>query len=768
MRKSLVFLFLFLFSVSLAAFSQIGVGQWREHLPYREALRVTQAGEKIFCSTNLGLFAYNKEDRSIEKFSKVSGLSDIGINALNYYPEKDMLLVAYANSNLDLIEGNEIYNMPDIKNKPMSGFKTINEVLFLGDYAYLSCAFGIVKVNLERREIADTYYIGEQGSSINVNDLVFDGTYFYAATETGIYQADIASSNLADYNNWHKIQGIPDNTGEYISIAYFNNRIFACHKENFEENAIYHFSPENPAGYQSFESWLTNTLRLGTSEQTLLVVAEGGVLGYNENYERTMLIEDYNGSTANPRDALIDSEGTLWVADFGSGLRKQETDAFPFFYPEGPYLNGVVDIDVKANRTWIAQGAVDEAWTNRWNVAAAYGLYDNDWASMVQWSARDIVCVEIDPVNPDRVFAGSWGWGIFQFENQTLTETYDDSNSTLQNIYEGSTEPYVRVGGMAFDRGKKLWITNSGVPNPIVMKTLQGAWYSFPYSNQINAPTLGDIIVRQNGHKWVVLPRGYGLFAFDEKGTYDDHDDDETRKFGVYDRDGKLISNDIFAIAEDRDGAIWIGTREGVAVYYNPGNVFSGENFYAQRIVTELNGEPQYLLKNEKVTAIAVDGANRKWIGTENAGVFLMSADGTEQVLNFNENNSALLSNHVKSIGINQESGEVFLGTSQGLVSYRSDATRGEEEFSEVYAYPNPVRPEYSGDIVIAGLVTDSNVKITDIAGNIVYETTAKGGQALWNGKNFAGERVKTGVYLIFCTNDDGSKTFVSKLLFIN
>ena len=175
-----------------------------------------------------------------------------------------------------------------------------------------------------------------------------------------------------------------------------------------------------------------------------------------------------------------------------------------------------------------------------------------------------------------------------------------------------------------------------------------------------------------------------------------------------------------------------------------------------------------YLLAEQQVQCIAIDGGNRKWFGTANSGAYLMNETGTKELLHFTVENSPLPSDNILSISVEPKSGEVFFVTAKGVVSYRGDATEAGNSFGEVYVFPNPVRPDYQGVVTIAGLAADVNVKITDIAGNIVYETTANGGQATWDGNNFSGRRVATGIYLVFCSNDDGSETFVTKLLFVN
>jgi ligand-binding sensor domain-containing protein len=327
-------------------------------------------------------------------------------------------------------------------------------------------------------------------------------------------------------------------------------------------------------------------------------------------------------------------------------------------------------------------------------------------------------------------------------------------------------DDFCRIYGLVFDSENNLWITNSEVTNPISVLTDDGDWYSFNYDEEISNLRTGDIIVTESDQKWLVLPNGEGLFVFHNNGTISDKEDDQYKKIDILDENGKVISNNIYSIAEDLNGEIWVGTDLGIVIYPNPESVFE-EGFFARRIVLTVGEVTQYLLNTELVTSIAVDGANRKWIGTQSSGVYLVSKDGTDEINHFTSENSPLLSNRINNIAINHESGEVFFATDKGLISYRGTATMGSDDFKDVYVYPNPVRENYEGDVTIRGLASDVNVKITDISGNIVYETNAEGGQATWDGRNFSGNRVSTGVYLVFCTNDDGSKTHITKLLFI-
>jgi hypothetical protein len=383
-------------------------------------------------------------------------------------------------------------------------------------------------------------------------------------------------------------------------------------------------------------------------------------------------------------------------------------------------------------------------------------------------SIYDFITVKVNPANPANAFAGSWSRGIVEFNNQSLTHVYDASNSTLT-----SNQPYgpnyrIRVGGICFDDNGNLWVTNSGVNTALNVKKSVGGWKSFNFSGYVSNSEVGNLIIDKNNYKWIILPRNNGILVFDDNNTIDDISDDHIKKLSTATGNGALPSNNVYSIALDNDGEVWVGTDKGIAVFYNPENVFSGNNFDSQQILVDQEGFIQPLLESEIVTTIAIDGDNRKWIGTQRAGVFLMSADGTEQLIHFTEDDSPLFSNTITCISIDQKTGEVFFGTDKGIISYKGTATKGDTEYTDVVVYPNPVTEDYNGYIAIKGLVTNADVKITDISGTLIYQTIAEGGQAVWNGKNYNGDRAKTGVYLVFCSNSDGSKTLVTKIMIVN
>ncbi|MEA3443113.1 MAG: two-component regulator propeller domain-containing protein [Bacteroidota bacterium] len=773
MKTSKIIISVFIvFSLQWQAIAQTSIGEWHEHLPYLSANSLAEVGDQIYCSTKFSLFYYGIYNGEMGKLSKVNGLSDVGINVIKYNEEANILMVAYQNANIDLLKGNMIYNLPDIKDKIMTGTKTINNILFINKMAYLSCGFGIVVIDLENREVKETWYIADGGKRINVYELAFDGNSLFAATEKGIYQADINNSFLANYSNWHKFENLPVSNQKFNTITIFNGKLFTNFKNENDEgtDTIYVYDYTNWSVYEN--SVEEHYKQLLSSYGFLVVVSDKKFIAFDTEGTQVNHINKYNGEYPKPISAIFDRKLNVWIADDKYGLVYSVRDWITeFIHPNGPYSSNVYDIEVKDSKVWVASGGRNLSWGNLYAKKGVYTYQDNQWESFyndntdeIHQSIWDITEIAIDPRNSNHVYAGSWGGGgILEFENNQIVEIHNDSNSTLQSILAGA---YCKIGGMDFDQNNNLWVSNPGVPEPVSMRRYDGEWFSFPYSNSINADVMGDIIATQSGAKWIILPRGYGLFIFDERGTYEESGDDLKVKISVQDEDGEII-NDIYSIAEDKDGAVWVGTNLGVLVYYNSYSVLQDPSTRAQRIIVEIDGTPQHLLGTETVTAITIDGANRKWFGTEGGGVFLMSEDATEQILNFNVNNSPILSNSIKSISIDDETGDVYFGTDKGIISYRGKATEGESGFNNLYVYPNPIRPGYEGEIIIKGTTAEAIVKITDVSGNLVYETESLGGQAIWDGKDFSGRKVSTGVYLVFCSNPDGSETEVTKLLFI-
>ncbi|MFH1004860.1 MAG: two-component regulator propeller domain-containing protein [Bacteroidota bacterium] len=763
--------------------------QWRDHLSYQQGIAVAQSNNGyIYCATEGGIFSLSKQDFSIERLSKINGLSDIGVSTLRYNDNNNTLLIAYKNANIDLIDANKrVYNISDIKRTIITAKKTINNIYFRGNLAYLACGFGIVVLDMNKKEIKDTYYIGVNGGYIDVKDITADANYIYASSDVGVYRALWSSTNLANFNSWNKFSGLPK--GIYNTIAHLNGKIytnFSQPTKPWGNDTIYVY--DGTAWKKLFplapDSRGMPVKKMETGNNKLIISYISCVDFYDANGIWTgNRIGQYQTNYAIvPYQAIIDNNDTniTWIADYLNGLTKNicTWKCAQSFSPNGPNTSKVYSMQYVNDALWVAPGDHSTTWNGIYNCAEAYQFKDEVWNSFTKFnipaldSIRDIVSIAIDPVNTEHVYLGSVGVGLIELNNGALVKIWNETNTgnNLQSTDWGSGH-WIGIFGLAFDLNRNLWITVSAAPNSLAVHKADGSWQSFYFpkniTNLTNSPVTGSILIDRYNQKWIIIPRGIGIFVFDENGTVGTSDD-KMKKLTFAAGSGNIPGNEVICFAEDKEGEIWIGTDKGIGVFYCPDQVFSSKGCEAQQIFIQQDGHTQILLETEEITAIAVDGANRKWIGTRNSGVFLMSADGTKQIQYFTTDNSPLLSNEISSITINPKNGEVFFGTSSGIISYQGDATEGNEDFENVYVFPNPVQPEYDGPIAISGLAQDADVKITDITGNLVYHTKSLGGQAIWYGKNLNGQKVHSGVYLIFCANKDGTKTFISKILVIN
>lgn len=774
--KSLILTFL-LCTLVFRSQAQPTIGEWTDYQSYAHAKNVVDTGEKIYCVTDGGLFSYSKTDNSIQKMSGINGLSDAGVQRLAYSKENGILLVAYQNANVDLLIGNDIFNLSDIKRKQISADKTINNVMFAGKLAYLSCGFGIVVINLERKEIKDTYFIGNDGGYLNVMDIATDGNFLYAATSNGVYKASATEPNLQNYNNWVKQSSIPNADKKFSKIENFKGKIIVNYTpDKFAEDVMY---VHNGNSWSPFLPEIHYVSEMFAIDNYLVISSREEVFVYNESLEKVNYIYKYTFPNAEVKPiqtmcAVLDAQNVMWIADQKYGLVKVGTKA-ERIVPEGPTDNVVFSLTMNDQDLWTAAGGRDNAWDNLFydprfqlNRSGKWSVFDRS-SFPVNNDFKDMVSIKADPKNPDHVFAASWGGGVLEFNAGKFVKRFDNFNSTLQTQLPNlPNAPYVRIGGMDFDSKGNLWVTNSGVGKVLSELQTDGTWKSFDLSGIANKYSIGKVLVTKNDDKWIVVPRGHGLYVLNSAGT-------EQKGLNVIARfvnsEGPFDNemNDVYSIAEDQNGEIWVGTSGGVAVYSNPKKIWTESFLYASRPGINLHDTFFHpLLEKETVTSIAIDGANRKWFGTKTSGVFLISADGETELLHFNTDNSPLPSNEISDIAINQKTGEVFFGTSSGLISYMGEATAANDEFSDVYVYPNPVRENYDGPIVIKGLVDNTDVKISDISGDLVFKTTSLGGQAIWDGQNLNGRRCKTGVYLIFLNDPAGEKTKIIKLLFIH
>ncbi len=775
--RNIFFVFTMFLSSTTMLFSQeIGIGEWRTHLPYGQVIDIAISPNKIYAATPYSMFTYNLNDNRVERLDKVKGLHDVGISKIGYNTHLNMLFIAYANANIDLIDkdGN-IFNITDIRDKDILGNKTINNIMFINNLAYLSCGFGIVVFDMKKQEVKDTYYIGPDGNSINVLDMTVNDTSLFAATESGIYYADKNALNLVDYNQWHKDMRLKSPSLTYNLIEAFGGKIYANYfNGGFEGDTLYVFDGQTWDYFDPNNHSRHTQMNVGDNE--LLLATRYKVNAYDKNGNKKYEIWNPSGNSLQPLAARADKAGNVWIGDNKKGMIKTWNNGWngEIILPNGPGTKNVYALDAAGTNVWVAPGGRQSNWSKLYMLDGIFSFVDENWTTFNYKNTealdtiKDFVCVKVDPANPNIAYLGSWQEGVLKFENNKLTTIYSVNNSTLRPWVAAPNQ--INISGLDFDSYHNLWVANTGAPDLLSMMDDKGTWHSFNLGGTYSGIDIGNMMVDKNNYKWIIKRSDGFLLVFNDNGTFDNPNDDQVKQLGSATGNGAIPGNGVYCFATDQDGEVWVGTDKGVAVFSNTADIFTpGADFDAHQILVPRNdgsGLADILLVTELVTSITVDGANQKWIGTERAGVFLLSPDGLKEIHHFTTENSPLLSNDITGITID-DNGEVFIGTTNGIISYRSTATPVKPTTDKIYAYPNPVRENYTGPIAIKNLISNGNVKITDSYGNLVYETTAEGGQAVWNGYNFDGRRAATGVYLVFVTNDDGSQTMVTKILMV-
>jgi len=744
--------FLLIFSVFLTvtANAQRKQGSWQDYLSYTEATKIAISPDKVYCATSGGLYFYDLEDNSVNKVSDLMDLSDFGIKTIAYNTVNDVLVIAYNNSNIDLIySGARVVNLSDIKRKQLFTDKSINNISFIDNEAWLSCGFGIVVINLEKKEIKDTYLIGESGAALCVNDIETYGEYIYAATNEGILKAQNEGANLLDYHSWVQIEEIPHYTDKFSHLDNYSGKIIANYTpDQWDGDQLYIL---NGNTWESILPQIRYSYDIQSNGKYLSVASREQVFVIDENFQIVKEIRNYkfgdeNISPISTRSSVVSENGVVWIADYVNAMVKVSGDIFEQLRLNSPFDNNIFSLNQFGTDLWVAPGG-----TKGYELPRFQRLSNNQWVYFTKSNHPEldgffnILLITAEPSQTDHFFVSSWGGGLLEYQNEKLLNRFTNKNSPLQTVYPTKPDDAgVRIYGMDFDSKGTLWITNSEVPQNLHSLSPDGTWKSFTLPEVASRYNIGEVLVNRNDDKWIVVLSGHDAYVVDKTG-------DRIKRLLVtsYFNNGQneILNrmNDIYSILEDNDGAIWLGTSKGVAVYTNPSRIWDTDNFYAIQPSLELNdGLYHPLLENETVTAIAIDGANRKWLGTKNSGVYLVSESGTEEILHFTSSNSPLFSDNITSIAINQKNGEVLIGTEQGLISYMGEAPEGKATYDSVYVYPNPVRETYDGPVTITNLIENSDIKITDIAGNLVFKTQSLGGQAVWDGRNLNGNRVKT------------------------
>ncbi len=752
-------------TASVVMSAQHAIGSWQSFQSYHNATKVAVSGNTVYTLANGGLYSYDKDDNSLRCYYKDAPLSDTDITTIAYNKNNNSMIIVYADFNIDIMNGDDVYNMPEYMNKNISQDKTVNDISFDSDKAYLSTNFGIVVIDMKRKEVLTSYILNTKVNS----SAVINGN-IYAATQNGLSTASLINNPL-DVNNWRTIS-----EKVFRCLSIYKGEITGA----IANDGIYLInSVEN-----SFKQIIAGDYTFMNSCDDKLIVSNGDAIAIFSDIDKFQYMLPF----MNIADVTCD-KGIYWMAQHEKGLNgwnlTEDNTFTPIvedITPDSPKRNLFYTIKFHNSKLLATGGGIE---ANRfYRRGTAMTMENGKWTNFQEDGISeitgvpymDITSIAEDPTDDRRHMLSSAGEGVYEFYDGKFVKLYSTENSSLESAIKGD-KSYVRTNGLIYDKAGNMWVVNTGrdVVNNLHLLTADGQWKTLNYSELNDKTNLSKTIIDKRGWLWVISTwqLDNGVFCLDTNGTPEDNSDDRHRFIGsLTNQDGAVLTHKgIFCITEDKDGAIWIGTGHGPLILKNPSGFFENGFTCTQVKVPRNDGTnlADYLLVNDRINDIAVDGGNRKWVATESNGIYLLSSDGIETIQHFTTDNSPLPSDCVTSIAIDNSDGTVYIGTQSGLVAYQSEATDGASEFNKenVYAYPNPVRPDYNGYVTITGLKSDSNVKITNAAGRVVNEGTSVGGQFLWNCKTASGDRVTSGIYFVLATDEDGNDGIVTKIMII-
>ncbi len=739
-------------------FSFLGLtlnGQWREHLSYQNTLQVI-SGDKIYAATTAALFSVDNT-QEINRYHKVNGLSDIGVQQIGWDSQTEQLIIAYKNSNLDILKDGITRNISDIQKSTISGNKTIQAIYTSGGTAFLSTGLGIILVNLSKYEIRDTWIIGNGGRQIGVNAFSEDNQHYYAATDEGLKKIPKSGLDPANFRNWESVAGPTNGRVNFVGIV--NNQLLIAKNDSL-------FIQENNQWKLLFQesNWKIKHTGISNNKITVCLRTQSGnskviVLNLNGSIEKTISAP---GIISYPTAAIIENS-TVWVSDLFGGLSSFDRTTERYI-PNGPI--GISSGEFAFHKEVLFQGAgaVNAAWNYQYNREGILTYKEGIWSNIGAFntpildSVLDIITLAIDP-RDGTIWGGSYGGGLIKKTNNQI-QVFKQNNSSLQAAIGDPGN--IRVSGLVIDRNNHLWISNYGAPQALKLKTKEDKWVGFSIPFNLIENATAQIIADEYEQLWIQSPKGNGLILYKYGNNIETTGDDQWKLFKQGVGNGNLPSNNVLSILKDKDNNIWIGTDDGIGIITCASSPFSGCE--ATIPIIQQDQFAGFLFKGEQVQCMAVDGANQKWIGTQN-GVWLLSADAKKIIHHFTVANSPLLSNDIKKIGIDPISGEVYFATFNGLCSYRGAATEPKENLNNILVFPNPVPPLHNGPIAIRGLTENTIVKITELNGRMVFQSRSLGGQVVWNGRDYVGNKIASGVYLVFARDEKGNENMVTKIV---
>lgn len=753
--KFLIPLFL-LFSYT--GYSQIGVGEWRMHLAERIGIDIAAGNGKVVEAVQGGLVLYDISAGEVRTKDRVKGLAESDVTCVYYDSHSTSFFVGYANGNIDQVLSDEsVVNIPGVKLAQITGNKRINKFSSADGRVFAATGFGVVVLNGSLHEISDTYYPDTTSNSFNDVCIVNDS--IYALQSNRLFRAKKSSAFLADPTQWHLDSRFPEPVNaHYGELAVAGNNLYYSYIDDaYGQDSVLLLTS---GGHTLFvgDQFSMEIRRITALDDKIAICLNEGLPIYNLDRSLAIAFDNYGNGIFIQASAIAIQSGYYFISDSKNGLIRKtgQYDAL-FLAKDGPPKNEFFSVTAQGEKLVFTGGILDPV-TFNYRLSGAYAFEDESWTlfdnSLPNWPANnwDIGVAAINPNDPTQVaLAGQSVTPLILMSGNTVANSYSPSNSGLavSSVGNGNT----CISSMQYDASGNLWMANCYSQKPLKVRTASGEWAAMLTGSNAADHFTGDLVIDQNNIKWFSVS-AKGIIGLNDNGTPTNPNDDTHAYLTTGVGSGDLPSANVNALAIDQDNELWIGTEDGFAILYNPSSAFgSGQD--VSRILIDFEGNVEYLLGETNVTDIAIDGANRKWIGTDGSGVFLLSASGQDVIANYTTENSPLLSDQILDMDFNLTTGELFIVTSDGLISLRTDATAEDENYETTTVFPNPVNPDYTGVITIQGIRANSDVHITDIAGNVVYKTTSNGGTATWNGKRLTGEDVTSGVYIIWTAVDD-------------
>ena len=768
-----IFLMIFLGFASNLISAQIGTGTWRFHSATSKAIAIAASESTVFTAFENGLFEYDIASKEKKLWTAVNGLSDIEISTLYFYAETNQLYIGYKNGNIDVLKEGEIFNIPALKLASIPYSKKINSFRRNDDFILAATDFSIVKIKDEKKEIKDTYYPTDGLEKIV--DVALKADTLFALTPSKLLYAIYTNPALPDPAQWTTDMRLPQiSTNFYAGLENFNTIFFVLFKTPlYGSDTLYRLTSNGKEVFAP-SPFSLEINSISASDSYLHINTEGGISLFNSNLLQTA---GYSASNFNQwfsvANSVLNSTG-LWSADKNVGLMYFSDEVNVQSIPiNGTKNQAFYSMDSEAGKVAIATGGLsgngpsfykngihffeNEEWSNI-NIEQV-----PSWENQNIW---DFLDVSINPKNSDKVAVCTYSEFPLSVLDNGAAQNYNALNSTLEVTTLGNN--WTIVSDVCYDGSGNLWALNGYTLKPLNVMDNNGVWYNYDVGAAARNKFTKKMIVDFDGNIWFATISD-GMFGYSTNNSLADPSDDAyiNLRTGVF--SGDLPSQNVTALAADFDGEIWIGTDAGFAILYNANSAFTavaGE-YDAQRIKVEFEGNVEYLLGNTHITDIEVDGGNRKWMATASAGILLLSQDGSEILEQHTTKNSPLISDNILDLKLDQTTGELFIITDKGLVSYRTNATYEDPEYATTKVFPNPVRPNYAGVVTIQGIRYNSDVKVTDIAGNLVYKTTSNGGTATWDVKTLGGDAVASGVYIIWTATNEGKDEKVGKVLVI-